>query len=88
MTLIKTIHYELREGRPSLTTRIFADHPDRNRAEQWPDPNALTRAQALHLVHAIQAELIHLDSKNGYAPRVSSLVAPGYPVPKCSPANS
>ena len=53
MTLIKSLRYELREGRPSLTTRIFADHPDRNRAEQWPDPNALTRAQALHLVHVL-----------------------------------
>ena len=54
ITLHKNITWQLVEDKPVLISRIYADHPDHQRAQHWPDPSALTRAQAVDLVRAIQ----------------------------------
>ena len=76
ITLHKLLIWEVSEGRPALITRIYADHPDVSRAQQWPDPKALTRAQAIHLVQAIQDTVLHLDHLNAFPPRLQSGLAP------------
>ena len=76
ITSHKLITWELNEDRPTLVSRIFADHPDPQRAQQWPDPSALTRAQAIHLVRAIQDCVLHQDHLNAFPPRLLNGLSP------------
>ena len=76
ITLHKNITWQLVEDKPVLISRIYADHPDPQRAQHWPDPYALTRAQAIHLVRAIQDTVLHQDHLNAFPPRLLNGLAP------------
>ena len=76
ITIHKLLVWELHEQRPTLLTRIYDDSPDKARAHQWPDPKALTRAQALDLVTAIQDTVLHQDHLHAFPPRLTSGLRP------------
>jgi len=76
ITIHKHVIWEVNEQRPTLITRIFADHPDKDRAQQWPDPKAMTRAQAIDLVLALQDTVLHQDHLNAFPPRLLNGLAP------------
>ena len=76
ITIHKLLTWELHEQRPTLLTRIYDDSPDKARARQWPDPNALTRSQALDLVMAVQDTVLHQDHLHAFPPRLTSGLRP------------